>query len=70
MHALSAEDVSEFDCRLYNMSPKEAAQMDPQHRLTMLCCYEALEKAGYVPGATSSFDRKRIACFMGAAIDE
>ena len=29
------------------MSPREALQMDPQHRLLLMATYEALDSAGY-----------------------
>ncbi|KAI1498991.1 hypothetical protein F5X99DRAFT_420173 [Biscogniauxia marginata] len=34
-----------FDTRLFNMSPREAVQTDPQQRLMLLTTYEALEMA-------------------------
>ncbi|MFB9278527.1 amino acid adenylation domain-containing protein [Cohnella cellulosilytica] len=43
------EDIESFDCRLFRMSPKEAERTDPQHRLFLKICYEALENAGYPP---------------------
>ena len=38
-----------FDARFFNMTPKEAEIMDPQHRLLMECAWETLESAGYIP---------------------
>ncbi|PWY98388.1 ketoacyl-synt-domain-containing protein [Testicularia cyperi] len=72
MHALSEDITATMDARLFSMSPKEIEQLDPQHRLVMLCSYEALERAGYSPDANSpsSFDRKRIAVCMGASWDD
>ncbi|SPO31862.1 related to Polyketide synthase [Ustilago trichophora] len=72
MHALPENVVKSMDARLFSMSPKEIEQLDPQHRLVMLCSYEALERAGYSPEANSPscFDGKRIAVCMGASWDD
>lgn len=40
-----------FDHRLFNLSPREAAQSDPGHRLLLTTSYEALQSAGYHPGS-------------------
>jgi len=42
-------DVELFDPSFFDMSLREASLMDPQHRLLMMCAYEALEDAGYDP---------------------
>lgn len=41
------EDVEYFDEGFFGMTPREAADMDPQQRLFLECVYEALEDAGY-----------------------
>lgn len=41
------EDVEYFDEGFFGMTPREAADMDPQQRLFLECSYEALEDAGY-----------------------
>lgn len=41
------ENVEYFDEVFFGMSPREAANMDPQQRLFLECSYEALEDAGY-----------------------
>ncbi|KAK0552226.1 polyketide beta-ketoacyl-synthase [Tilletia horrida] len=69
-HMGAISDADKFDCRFFNISPKEAEQKDPGHRAVMLCCTEALNKAGYAPDATPSFDPKRIGCWMGASSDD
>jgi acyl transferase domain-containing protein/acyl carrier protein len=43
------KDADQFDARFFGVFPKEAAAMDPQHRLLLEECYHALEDAGYVP---------------------
>ena len=43
--------VEMFDASFFGYSPKEAALMDPQHRLFLEVCWEAFENAGYDPAA-------------------
>ncbi len=43
------EDVDQFDAAFFGVYPKEAELMDPQHRVFLECCWEALEDAGYDP---------------------
>ncbi|TCJ96932.1 thioester reductase domain-containing protein [Nocardia alba] len=41
--------VAEFDAALFGVSPREAATMDPQHRLMLEVAWQALEHAGIAP---------------------
>ena len=43
------EDADCFDAEFFGYLPKEAALMDPQHRVYLECAYAALEDAGYDP---------------------
>lgn len=40
------DQVDGFDAGFFGVSPREAAWIDPQHRLLVECAYEALEDAG------------------------
>lgn len=42
------EQIDQFDAAFFGISPREAALLDPQQRLLMETCYEALEDAGVV----------------------
>ena len=59
-----------FDPRFFRMSPREATQTDPMHRLAILTAYEALEMSGYVPNRTTSTRLHRIGTFYGQTSDD
>ncbi|WP_430687906.1 type I polyketide synthase [Kutzneria viridogrisea] len=44
-------DVDQFDPVFFGISPREALAMDPQQRLLLETCWEAVERAGIVPGS-------------------
>ncbi|TIC91079.1 Non-reducing polyketide synthase cla3 [Colletotrichum higginsianum] len=59
-----------FDARFFQVSPREALQMDPAHRLFLMSTYEALEMAGYGRGRFASPHDTRIATFFGQASED
>lgn len=40
------DDIDKFDYEFFRLSPKESSEMDPQHRILLETCYEALEDSG------------------------
>ncbi len=56
-------DVEGFDGELFGLTPREAAMLDPQHRLLMECAWHALEHAGHTGGGR----RLRVGVYAGVA---
>ena len=44
------DHIDEFDAEFFGFSARDAALTDPQHRVFLETCWEALEDAGYEPG--------------------
>lgn len=59
------DDPAAFDARFFNVSPREALQMDPAQRLSLMTAYEAIEQSGIVPDATPSTRRDRVGVYYG-----
>lgn len=59
-------DVDRFDYDFFNFLPSEALMVDPQHRVFLECCWQALEDAGVVPEGI----RSRIGVFAGQSESE
>ncbi|MDR1186401.1 MAG: SDR family NAD(P)-dependent oxidoreductase [Bifidobacteriaceae bacterium] len=55
-----------FDAAYFNISPGEARVIDPQHRLFLQCCAEALEDAGY--DARSVGGQLKVGVFGGSGM--
>ena len=64
------EEPGMFDARFFSMSPREAVQTDPMHRLAIVTAYEALEMSGFVPNRTPSTRLSRVGTFYGQTSDD
>ena len=64
------DDPASFDARFFNISPREAPQIDPAQRLALMTAYEAIEQAGIVPDATPSTRRDRVGVFYGVTSND
>nr|WP_113868425.1 type I polyketide synthase [Brenneria salicis]NMN92810.1 acyl transferase domain-containing protein [Brenneria salicis ATCC 15712 = DSM 30166]RBP59744.1 acyl transferase domain-containing protein [Brenneria salicis ATCC 15712 = DSM 30166]RLM29851.1 beta-ketoacyl synthase [Brenneria salicis ATCC 15712 = DSM 30166] len=42
-------NAQDFDAHFFDITPRDAEIMDPQHRIFLECCWHAFENAGYVP---------------------
>ncbi|MDH6063740.1 type I polyketide synthase [Umezakia ovalisporum] len=47
--AAFVDAVDKFDASFFDISPREAANIDPQHRMLLEVAWEALERAGIAP---------------------
>ncbi|KAK3390615.1 conidial yellow pigment biosynthesis polyketide synthase [Podospora didyma] len=63
-------DPASFDARFFNISPREAPQIDPAQRIALMTAYEAMEQAGVVPDATPSSRRDRVGVFYGVTSND
>lgn len=61
------ENIENFDSAFFNISPKEAEMMDPQQRLSLEVCWEALESAGIPPQRLAG---SNTAVYMGVNSDD
>ncbi|HEY4454495.1 MAG TPA: beta-ketoacyl synthase N-terminal-like domain-containing protein [Pseudonocardiaceae bacterium] len=61
------ERIDGFDAEFFGITPREAELMDPQQRVTLEVCWEALEHAGIDPTTLLGGDT---GVFMGACTDD
>ncbi|MCL9683049.1 type I polyketide synthase [Legionella maioricensis] len=61
------DHIDQFDAALFNISPREAEAMDPQHRLLLELSWEALEHAGIAPSSLNNSDS---GVFVGISSDD
>ncbi|KAF2266560.1 ketoacyl-synt-domain-containing protein [Lojkania enalia] len=64
------DEPAVFDARFFNISPREAPQIDPAQRLALMTAYEAIEQAGIVPDTTPSTRRDRVGVFYGVTSND
>ena len=64
------ENPGLFDPCFFGMSPREAKNTDPMHRLALTTAYEAMEMAGLVVNRTPSTQAHRIGTFYGQTSDD
>ena len=71
-HGCFIKKPGDFDHRLFNISPREALQMDPVQRMLLMTTYESLEMAGYSSEAAADGEQRppRIATYFGQTIDD
>ncbi len=60
-------EIDRFDAAFFGVSPREAALMDPQHRIFLETVWKTLEDAGCRP---SSLGGRKIGVFVGAQLNE
>lgn len=64
-HGCFLDSPGLFDPSFFRISPREAMQMEPIHRILLMTSYEALETAGYSDFESTPHDRKRVSTFLG-----
>ncbi|MGD2088021.1 MAG: SDR family NAD(P)-dependent oxidoreductase, partial [Candidatus Aminicenantes bacterium] len=59
------DEFHRFDPLFFNMTPREAENIDPQERLFLEECWKAMEDAGYAPSKLSPQLRQKTGVFGG-----
>lgn len=59
------DSFAHFDPLFFNISPREAKQMDPQERLFLQAAWQAMENAGYTRSILKEVYHKRVGVFAG-----
>ncbi|MEE9355676.1 MAG: SDR family NAD(P)-dependent oxidoreductase [Methylococcaceae bacterium] len=62
------DDLDKFDASFFNISPREAALMDPQQRILLQSVWKAIENAGYAPLELSK--KNKVGFFVGASTND
>ncbi|MEM7547566.1 MAG: SDR family NAD(P)-dependent oxidoreductase [Pseudomonadota bacterium] len=61
------EDIWDFDAGFFGVSPREAAQMDPQQRILLQTVWEAIEHGGL---SNEDLSRGRTGVYIGASASD
>ncbi|GAX59140.1 polyketide synthase [Candidatus Scalindua japonica] len=61
------EDVDKFDALFFNISPREAELIDPQHRIFLETVWKAIENSGY---KVSDFSGTKTGVFVGVSTND
>lgn len=64
------DDAGLWDARFFNVSPREAPQVDPAQRIALLTATEAIERAGIVPDRTPSTRKDRVGVWYGCTSND
>lgn len=63
------EGADRFDAAFFDLTPREAEVLDPQHRQLLECAWEAMEHAGHGPGSANFKAAGRIGLFAGTGLN-
>lgn len=72
-HGCFINEPGKFDTRLFNVSPREAFQMDPVQRLLLMTTHEALDDAGFNNSSASTpnlDDRPKVGVYVGQCTEQ
>lgn len=64
---LSDDVLRTFDASFFNISPREAEVLDPQQRILLEVCWEAIERAGILP---SKLRGRNVGVYLGFSNDD
>ena len=63
-------EVDRFDARFFNITPRDAREIDPQERIFLETSWEAVENAGYSPETLARKVANEVGVFAGAMWSE
>lgn len=66
--AAVVKNADHFDAKFFGIFPKQAIEMDPQHRLFLETCWHAMEDAGHIPDASTGRTGLFAGCHMNTYV--